>query len=138
MTYAQRVPSSRDRFRRKRESKQGQGRHAMVTCPHHKMEMSLDHRTPATHPGKTGASRDAIPHQSGFSAVARPADAAVRALRDQPLSGRYRWRLAGLYLPSICTVTATIISSEASRKLSRALAPSAQRTIHRQSDATIE
>jgi len=77
MTYAQRVPSSRDRFRRERESKQGQGRHAMVTCPHHKMEMWLDHRTTATHPGKTGASSDAIPSQSGFWAVAEPAGGAV-------------------------------------------------------------
>ena len=43
MTYAQRVPSSRDRIRRERESKQTHRRCAMVTSPHHRMGMWLDH-----------------------------------------------------------------------------------------------
>src|SRR4051812_12911082 len=133
MTYAQRVPSSRDRFRRERESKQGVGRRAMVTRLHHKVEMSLDHVR--VRPS------DAEPARRMRCAGAFGAPPGVQLYGDGAAwrrPGDQRWRLAGTYFTSIWTVAAMIMSSAASRKASRALAPRAQRTIQRQSDATME
>src|SRR3954452_17299131 len=121
--YAQRVPSSRDRFRRERESKQGQGRGAMVTPPHHKVEMAVDHRPgrPTTaHPGRSGA-----PFHR------RADNARLTETGAQPR------RLAGEWAPSIFTATAMIMITEAIRNASMAFILKAQPTIQMQMAATM-